>query len=70
MENRPDFICAWLGLFKAGLCAALINTNQRGQPLACSGWNCWRCHVIAGSELADCLPEAAPFFYEKPQDLG
>lgn len=34
MDNRPDFLCAWLGLFKAGLCAALINTNQRGQPLA------------------------------------
>ena len=23
MENRPDFLCAWLGLFKAGLCAAI-----------------------------------------------
>ncbi len=41
MENRPDFLCAWLGLFKAGLTAALINTNQRGQPLAHSS-KLWR----------------------------
>ena len=34
MENRPDFLCCWLGLFKAGLSVALINTNQRGQALA------------------------------------
>ena len=67
MENRPDFICAWLGLFKAGLCAALINTNQRGQPLAHSIEIVGARHVIAGSELAACLPEAEPFFAVKPQ---
>jgi fatty-acyl-CoA synthase len=67
MENRPDFICAWLGLFKAGLCAALINTNQRGQNLAHSIEIAGARHVIAGSELADCLPEAESFFTVKPQ---
>jgi fatty-acyl-CoA synthase len=67
MENRPDFICAWLGLFKAGLCAALINTNQRGQPLAHSIEIAGARHVIAGSELAGCLPETEPFFTVKPQ---
>jgi len=67
MENRPDFICAWLGLFKAGLCAALINTNQRGQPLAHSVEIVGARHLIAGSELAACLPEAEPFFSAKPQ---
>src|ERR1700761_8725269 len=67
MENRPDFICAWLGLFKAGLCAALINSNQRGQPLAHSIEIVGARHVIAGSELAGCLPEAEPFFTVKPQ---
>ena len=46
MENRPDFLCCWLGLFKAGLSVALINTNQRGQALAHS-------IEIAGAKHAD-----------------
>ena len=50
MENRPDFLCCWLGLFKAGLCVALINTNQRGQALAHSIEIVGARHVIAGSE--------------------
>ena len=67
MENRPDFLCAWLGLFKAGLAAALINTNQRGQPLAHSIEIAAARHVIVGHELADCLPEAEPFLSAGPQ---
>ncbi len=67
MDNRPDFLCAWLGLFKAGLCTALINTNQRGQPLAHSIQIVGARHVIVGEELAACLPEAEPFFDAKPQ---
>src|ERR1700734_1991523 len=34
MENRPEYIAAWLGLLKVGATAALINTNLRGAPLA------------------------------------
>jgi fatty-acyl-CoA synthase len=30
MENRPDYICAWLGMFKVGAQVALINTNLQG----------------------------------------
>ena len=67
MENRPDFICAWLGLFKAGLCAALINTNQRGQALAHSVEIVGARHLIAGAELVACLPETESFFTVKPQ---
>ncbi len=67
MENRPDFLCAWLGLFKAGLCAALINTNQRGQQLAHSIQIAGARHVIVGEELAVFLPEAQPFFDAPPQ---
>jgi fatty-acyl-CoA synthase len=67
MENRPDYLCAWLGLFKAGLCAALINTNQRGQPLAHSMEIVGVRHAIVGHELAASLPEAGPFFASKPQ---
>src|SRR5690349_10589062 len=62
MENRPDFLCCWLGLFKAGLSVALINTNQRGQALAHSIQISGAMHVIAGAELAACITEAESFF--------
>src|SRR5215469_17785401 len=66
MENRPDFLCCWLGLFKAGLSVALINTNQRGQALAHSVEIAGAKHLIAGAELASCVPDAAPFFTTSP----
>ena len=66
MENRPDFLCCWLGLFKAGLSVALINTNQRGQALAHSVEIAGAKHLIVGVELAPCVPEAAPFFTAPP----
>jgi fatty-acyl-CoA synthase len=62
MENRPDFLCCWLGMFKAGLCVALINTNQRGQALAHSIEIAGAKHVIAGVELASALRDAASSF--------
>lgn len=34
MENRPEYVCFWLGLSKIGAVAALINYNLRNQPLA------------------------------------
>src|SRR5215469_9830786 len=34
MDNRPEYIAAWLGLLKAGATIALINSNLRGHPLA------------------------------------
>src|SRR3984957_19393108 len=62
MENKPDFLCCWLGLFKAGLCVALINTNQRGQALAHSIEIAGAKHVIAGIELAAALRDAESSF--------
>ncbi len=66
MENRPDFICAWLGLFKAGLCCAMINTNQRGAALAHSIEVVGARHVIGGQELAIFLGEAESYFQARP----
>src|SRR6201985_2339424 len=66
MENRPDFLCCWLGLFKAGLCVALINTNQRGQALAHSIEIAGAKHLIVGRELASCVGEAEPFLAVPP----
>ncbi len=66
MENRPDFLCCWLGLFKAGLSVALINTNQRGQALAHSIEIAGAKHLIAGAELESCVIEAVPSFTAAP----
>ena len=33
MENRPEFVCTWLGLAKIGVIPALINYNLRAEPL-------------------------------------
>ena len=53
MENRPDFIAAWLGLFKAGAAVALINTNLTGEALAHSIAIAGAAHAIVGAELKD-----------------
>jgi fatty-acyl-CoA synthase len=53
MENRPEFIMAWLGLVKTGAVAALINTHLTGQPLAHSIALAGAKHLVLGAELAD-----------------
>ena len=60
MENRPDYICAWLGLFKVGAQAALINTNLMGAALAHSITIAGAKAAIVGAELAQNFREA-PF---------
>jgi fatty-acyl-CoA synthase len=60
MENRPDFICAWLGMFKVGAQVALINTNLQGASLAHSISIAAAKHAIVGAELAANF-SAAPF---------
>jgi len=66
MENRPDYICAWLGLFKAGATVALINTNLTGASLAHSIAISGARHVIVGAELAAVVRDA-PF--ENPPSI-
>jgi fatty-acyl-CoA synthase len=60
MENRPDYICAWLGLFKVGAQVALINTNLTGAALAHSIAISGAANAIVGAELADNF-RVAPF---------
>jgi fatty-acyl-CoA synthase len=60
MENRPDYICAWLGLFKVGAQVALINTNLSGAALAHSVSISGARHAIVGAELAASFHDA-PF---------
>jgi fatty-acyl-CoA synthase len=67
MENRPDFLCAWLGLFKAGVAVALINTNLTGEALAHSIAIAGAAHAIAGAELKDAFEGAIPFLKDAPR---
>ncbi|WP_439815194.1 long-chain-acyl-CoA synthetase [Zavarzinia sp. CC-PAN008] len=60
MENRPEYLFAWLGLAKAGLTSALINTNLMGQPLAHSLTVANAKAIIVGAELADNLAAVIP----------
>jgi fatty-acyl-CoA synthase len=53
MENRPEYIIAWLGVIKAGGVAALINTNLTAQVLAHSLDISTADHIILGAEMAD-----------------
>ena len=53
MENRPEYVMAWLGLLKRGIVAALVNTHLAGQPLSHSLAMAGAKHLILGGELAD-----------------
>ncbi|XP_018579796.1 long-chain fatty acid transport protein 4 [Anoplophora glabripennis] len=57
LENKPEFICIWLGLSKLGVITPLINTNQRLNSLVHS-INIGKSQaVIFGIELADAVKE-------------
>lgn len=66
MENRPDFIAAWLGMFKVGASVALINTNLTGQALAHSIAIAGAQHAIVGDELKDEFEGARAFLEKVP----
>jgi len=53
MDNRPEYIMAWLGLVKRGIVAALVNTHLTGQPLSHSLAMAGATHLILGSELSE-----------------
>ncbi|HEX3483499.1 MAG TPA: AMP-binding protein, partial [Micropepsaceae bacterium] len=51
MENRPEYVMAWLGLLKAGVVGALVNTNLTGQALSHSITIAGAKHLILSGEL-------------------
>jgi fatty-acyl-CoA synthase len=53
MENRPEYIAVWMGLAKAGVTTALLNTNLRGEALAHSVRTAGAVGVALGAECAD-----------------
>lgn len=53
LENKPEYICIWLGLSKLGVIVPLINTNQRLGSLVHSITVAKSQAVIFGTELSD-----------------
>jgi fatty-acyl-CoA synthase len=66
MENRPEYLFAWLGIVRLGAIAALINTNLRGAALAHSISIANAKHLVLGSELAESLADARPLIETPP----
>ena len=58
MDNRPEYIIAWLGLVKRGIIVALVNTHLTGQPLSHSLAMAGSKHLILGGELSDAYATA------------
>lgn len=55
MHNRPEFVLTWLGLAKAGIVTALINTSAAGPVLRHALTEVKARAVIVGAELLDAL---------------
>jgi fatty-acyl-CoA synthase len=52
MLNRPEFVMLWLGLAKAGIVTALLNTTATGEVLAHALRQVGAKGLVVGSELA------------------
>lgn len=55
MLNRPEFLLIWLGLAKAGIVTALINTSATGDVLAHAFHQVKARAIVVGSELAEAV---------------
>lgn len=53
LENRPEYVCIWLGLSKLGVIVPLINTNLRLNSLVHSITVAKSQAVIFGAELSE-----------------
>lgn len=53
IENKPEFICIWLGLSKIGVITPLINTNQRLTSLVHSLTIAKAQAIVFGTELQE-----------------
>ncbi len=51
LENCPDYLAAWLGLTRAGVVVALLNTNLRAEALIHAARLVAPRHIIIGQEL-------------------
>nr|XP_022913758.1 long-chain fatty acid transport protein 1 [Onthophagus taurus] len=65
LENRPEYVCMWLGLNKIGVITALINTNLTLNPLSHSIQAAKSKGIIFGSEYSN----AVKGIYDSINDL-
>ncbi len=75
MSNRPDYVMTWLGLSKAGIVTALINTSATGHVLAHAFRQVGAKALIVGSELTAPVAELAvadrpPIIFEQAEPGG
>jgi fatty-acyl-CoA synthase len=68
MENRPEYVVTWAGLAKAGVTAALLNTNLTGRALRHSLAVSGAKHLILGSECVEAFATTASDL-ERPVDV-
>lgn len=69
MENRAEYVAIWLGLSRAGVVTALLNTNLTGDRLAHCMREARTAHLIVGSELAEGAASALTELDMKPEIL-
>ncbi len=67
MENRPDYVAAWVGLSKVGVVTALVNTNLEGEALAYSLNIVGAQKVITGAGFDQAIRSARPFLNVEPE---
>jgi fatty-acyl-CoA synthase len=67
LHNRPDYLCVWLGVARAGGVTALINTNLTGQGLAHSLAIVKAKIAIVGVDLLPAYRAAQGFLPALPQ---
>ncbi|XP_014205058.1 long-chain fatty acid transport protein 4 [Copidosoma floridanum] len=59
LENRPEFVCIWLGLSKLGIITPLINTNLRKATLLHSIKVAECQALIYGADLSEAVKDVA-----------
>jgi len=67
MGNRPDYVCAWIGLAKIGVIVGLINTNLTGAALAHAVNIADAQHVLLSADLAPAFAGAAASLTRAPK---
>lgn len=63
MPNRPEYLAAWIGLTRAGLVVALLNTNLRGPALAHCVGAAAPAHAIVEASLLEAWLGAEPHLH-------
>ena len=67
MPNRPDYLAAWIGIARAGLATALLNTSLVGASLAHCVAVARPEHVVVAASLAERFAGALPHLDAAPR---